>query len=160
MQNPSIASSSQPAWTLAKGAAQTLYARTDGVLRVQSGRAWVTVTVPTNSPQPRWRTDLSPGDVFVQAGGVLALQAGQTAVVESWPLHADQTTALEWQAAARSAGAERWQPGVVVPLREAGAAAVLMAQALMRVVAGLAGYTAYFIAGRGKVLSTLESNAP
>ena len=54
----------------------------------------------------------------------------------------------------------RWQAAVVQPWRVLGLALGTAALALGRLRAGVAGYADYLVAGRGRVLSPLESNPP
>jgi hypothetical protein len=147
-------------WTLSRGQAQTFRPVTAGVLRTHSGRAWVTWSLPMHLPRPRWCADLEPGDIFLGSEGQLRLAAGQTVVIESWPGDRDSATQLEWQAEEVSASALRWQEAVVQPARNLASALVLASRSLWQLLRGLAGYTDYLVAGRGKVQTCLESNAP
>ena len=147
-------------WTLSRGQAQTFRPLTAGVLRTHSGRAWVTLSMPAHLPRPRWCAELEPGDLFLGADTQLRLAAGQTVVIESWPSDRDAATELEWQAEEISASALRWQQAVVQPTRNLAGALVLVARSLWQLLRGLAGYTDYLVAGRGKVQTCLESNAP
>jgi hypothetical protein len=140
--------------------AQTFYARSAGVLRVTSGRAWVTLHAVRQSPQPRWCPELDPGDIFVDPGNRLRLRAGQHAVIEAWPADKASATRLVWEPVAPSARALRWQCGVVQPARELAQGVVQVARSIGRLVWGLAAYSEVLVAGRGKVLTVLESNAP
>lgn len=143
-----------------KGSAQTFYPRTAGILRVSSGRAWITLNASPFSPQPRWCPEIDPGDIFVGPGDELPLRLGQTVVIESWPANSTPFTSLVWEAAAVSSSAVRWQCAVVQPAREVGQGLMQVVRALGRLLLGLAGYSEFLIAGRGKVRATLESNAP
>ena len=151
--------SNQP-WTLEKGHAQTFYANTAGVLRVQYGQVWATLNASPWSPQPRWCPEIDAGDIFVAPGKQLRLAAGQTVVIESWPVGAGTGSQLVWEPVPVSASASRWQQSVVQPARELARGVALVARALTGLVAGLAGYAEFLVAGRGKVQSCLESNAP
>ena len=148
------------AWTMESTTAQSFHARSAGVLRVNSGRAWVTVHETLQSPQPRWCPELDPGDIFVGPGKPLQLRAGQHAVIESWPAEKASATHLVWEPAAPSAHTLRWQCGVVQPARELGLGVAQVARSLGRLLWGLAAYAECLVAGRGKVLAALESNAP
>jgi hypothetical protein len=148
------------AWTMQSTTAQTFYARSAGVLRVTSGRAWVTLHASRQNPQPRWSPETDPGDIFVGPGKGLALRAGQHAVIESWPADKASATHVEWQPDALSARAARWQCGVAQPAHELGLGMAQMARSLGRLLWGLATYAEFLVAGRGKVLTRLESNAP
>ena len=141
-------------WVLAKGKAVTLRPRTAGVLRVVSGRAWATVDVFRHTPL------LETGDHFVALGHDLQLRAGQRVVVEAWPHKGQDVIQLQWVAQPQACLATRWQTNVVEPARDIGHGLALVARALWRLLGGLAGYTDFLTAGRGRVLRGLESNAP
>lgn len=160
MKNDNSESTSAFAWTMEKGSARTFSPRTSGVLRVSSGRAWVTLNASPYSPQPRWCPEIDPGDIFVGPGDELPLQRGQKVVIESWPAHSAPLTHLAWEPAAVSASAHRWQGAVVQPARELGQGLLQVARALRRLLLGLAGYSEFLMAGRGKVQAALESNKP
>ncbi len=110
MQTIANDSTHTPAWALPKGKAQTFYANRDGVLHVQSGRAWVTLTTSPCNPQARWCPELDPGDQFVGSGNHLTLRAGQRVVIESWPSSAETNTLLQWQSAPLSAAPSTGKP--------------------------------------------------
>lgn len=141
-------------WVLAKGKAVTLRPRTAGVLRVVSGRAWATLDVSSHTPL------LETGDHFVALGHDLQLRAGQRVVVEAWPMKGQDAIELQWVAQPEAGMVTRWQAKVVEPLRDVGHGLALVARAMGRLVAGLAGYANVFAAGRGRVLCGLESNSP
>lgn len=128
------------AWTMEKGSAQMFSPRTAGVLRVSSGRAWVTLNASPYSPQPRWCPEIDPGDIFVGPGDDLPLRLGQKVVIESWPANSAPLTHLVWEPAAVSARAKRWQGAVVQPARELGQGVIQVVRAFRRLVLGLAGY--------------------
>ena len=77
----------QQTWVLPQGRAQTFKPNAAGVLRVTSGRAWVTLG-----------QGLAGGDVFLAANASLALQAGQVVVLEPWPLEPAAQLGLVWEA--------------------------------------------------------------
>lgn len=54
----------------------------------------------------------------------------------------------------------RWSSKVVKPLHDLGWASLMAASAVFSLIAGLAGYGEYLVAGRGRVMSHLESNQP
>ena len=157
MQN--LRTSESTSWALCRGQAQTFRPLTAGVLRTHSGRAWVTLSMPAHLPRPRWCAEMEPGDLFLGADTQLRLAAGQTVVIESWPSDRDAATQLEWLPEEISASAVRWQEAVVQPTRSLVAALVLAGRSLVQLLRGLAGYTDYLVAGRGKVQTCLESNA-
>jgi hypothetical protein len=150
----SVAMCGDAPWTLPQGRAVTLKPRTPGVLRVVSGRAWATLDVSRHTPITE------SGDHFVALGHDLQLRAGQRVVVEAWAYKGQDGIQLQWVPQPESVGASRWQARVVEPLKDIGHGLALVVRAIGRLLAGLAGYTEYLTAGRGKVLCGLESNAP
>jgi hypothetical protein len=54
----------------------------------------------------------------------------------------------------------RWSSKVIKPLHDLGWASLMAASAVFRLIVGLAGYSEYLVAGRGRVMSHLESNQP
>jgi hypothetical protein len=100
------------------------------------------------------------GDHFVALGHDLQLRAGQRVVVEAWAYKGQDGIQLQWVPQPESVGASRWQARVVEPLKDIGHGLALVVRSMGRLLAGLAGYTEYLTAGRGKVLCGLESNAP
>jgi hypothetical protein len=54
----------------------------------------------------------------------------------------------------------RWSDKVIRPLHDLGWALLMAGNALGRLTAGLAGYSEYLVAGRGRVMSNLEANQP
>jgi hypothetical protein len=122
------------------------------VLRIFCGQVWVTLGGPYQGAP----NDL--GDRFLGPGGVLAVPAGARMVMEpiaapgdSGPVHFD------WSDASVSAAPSRFAREVVSPTRELGAALGQAGWALSRVLRGLLGYSEFLVAGRGRVLSPLES---
>lgn len=147
-------------WNLDKGSAQTFSPTVAGVLRVQYGQVWATLNASAWSPQPRWCPEIDAGDIFMAPGTDLALAAGQRVVIESWPVGGSDASRLVWEPVTASVSASRWQQSVVQPVHELGRGLALAFRAFARLVAGLAGYSEFLVAGRGKVQSCLESNAP
>lgn len=127
-------------WSQVKGSVRTFRPQTAGVLRVTTGRAWATFNPSDWAAQPRWSPELDPGDLFVGPGAELPLCAGQNVVLESWPAGSSANTRFEWEAAALSASAHRWQLAVVQPGRELGQGLLQVARALGGLVLGLASY--------------------
>lgn len=154
MTSPSPSTSPLSTWTLPQGRAITIKPRTAGVLRVVSGRAWATLDVSRHTPLTE------TGDHFVALGHDLQLRAGQRVVVEAWAYKGQDGIQLEWVPGPENCMATRWQMRVVEPLRDIGQGLALVARAMGRLLAGLAGYAEFLTAGRGKVLPGLESNAP
>ena len=147
-------------WSQPRGTARTFRAPCAGVLRVSAGRAWATVNASPWSPQPRWCPQLDAGDVFLAPDTTaLALRAGQSVVLESWPSNADPGTCFEWVALAPSAQAQRWQQTVAQPVQELGQGLLHAARALGQLLRGLAGYAGYRVAGRGKAQTGPVCNA-
>lgn len=142
------------AWQLPKGRAASLRPSVDGVLRVTQGRVWATRDVHPGSAV----ADL--GDHMLGPDDTLVLRAGQGAVIESWPQDGAASVSIMWAPALHAPLATRWQAAVVAPAQDLGRALAQALQAAVRLLAGLAGYTEFLTAGRGKVLSRLESNAP
>jgi len=160
MTSEKIESIPSCAWTLNRGAAQTFRAKSAGVLRVSGGRAWVTLSASRFSPQPRRYRDLDPGDIFVGPGNDLALRSGQAVVIESWPSDGMPLTRLQWVPDPRSAHMNHWHSAVVQPAKELGHGLGQVALACMRLLRGLASYSKFLVAGRGRVQGPLESNPP
>ena len=103
---------------------------------------------------------MEPGDIFLRPGATLRVEAGQTVVIESWPSHGNIHSRLEWEAMEPSARSSHWHHAVVQPAGEMVQGWVLLVRAFGRLVKGLAGYSEYLVAGRGKVQTCLDSNAP
>jgi hypothetical protein len=141
-------------WQLDKGCAVTLRPRVAGVLRVMRGRAWATIDVSRYSPMA------DAGDHFVAPGHDLPLRAGQRVVLESWPVAGESSVSLVWEPLTAPECLSRWQTAVVEPLRDVGQGLSITARAMVRLSMGLAGYREFLVAGRGRVLPKLESNAP
>jgi hypothetical protein len=139
---------------LGKGKAIAWRAPGAGVLRVTSGRLWVTLDVAPRSPLH------DMGDHMVALGHDLRLRAGQRVVIEAWPFTGQTLTHVQWMAAPQSCMAQRWQTSVAEPLRDLGHGLGLVLRASGRLLTGLAGYAGFLTAGRGRVLRGLESNAP
>ncbi|HSW20934.1 MAG TPA: DUF2917 domain-containing protein [Ramlibacter sp.] len=115
-------------WTLAPQRAMSLRPTRNGLLRVRSGRAWVTVERP----------DQAAADVVLEAGQAVLVRAGHTAVMESWS--AAEAVRFDWQPWQRYASARAaWRTAVGQPLAELGAALAQAARALGRLAGGVAG---------------------
>lgn len=160
MSYASQASSSSQSWSLRKGQAQTFIPSAAGILRVKHGQVWATLNASSWSPQPRWCPEIDAGDIFVMPGHDLALKAGQRVVLESWPVGDVAASRLQWEPLPASQSSQRWQRSVVQPVHELACGLKVVVRALARLAAGLAGYAEFLVAGRGKVQSCLESNAP
>jgi hypothetical protein len=122
------------------------------VLRIFCGQVWVTQGRASGG------TPDSAGDRFLGPGDVLVVPAGASLVME--PLAARGDTApvhFEWSDASALAGPSRFDRDVLSPIRELGAALGQATSAMARVLRGLLGYSEFLVAGRGRVLSPLES---
>jgi hypothetical protein len=139
---------------LGKGAVIAWRAPVAGVLRVSSGRLWVTLDVAPRSPLH------DMGDHMVVLGHDLRLRAGQRAVVEAWPHAGESMTRLQWVAAPPSCLAQRWQTAVAEPVRDLVHGLGLSLRASGRLLTGVLGYARLIAAGRGRVISVLESHGP
>lgn len=139
------------AWRLHPGCAMSLRPRDAAVLRIRRGRVWVTLGVPgVASPE-------GSGDRFLQPGDALLVPSGARLVMESLDLSADAPpVCFDWSDAS-PAGAGRFGREVLAPARESAAALVQAGFALARVMRGLLGYAEFLVAGRGRVLTPLES---
>lgn len=140
-------------WRLHPRCAMRLTPRREAVLRVHRGRLWVTLG------QPDGGTPQRSGDLFVSAGQTLVVPPGARCVLEPWPAAQDSDpVCFDWmdlQPADPQAG--RFAREVLSPSRELWGALGLAAGAMARVLRGLLGYGEYLVAGRGRVLSPLES---
>jgi hypothetical protein len=123
-------------WKLAAGRAVTLHPTAPGVLRIGQGRVWATV----DGPHAR-RT----GDLFLEAGATLPLQAGQRLVIEPFGTAGPCAAAFDW-VPAQARQASRWPVAVAQPasdlrlaLGSAGFALRGAAGALVRLAGGLLG---------------------
>lgn len=146
-------SSRAGAWRLHPGCALSLRPRDSAVLRLRRGRVWVTLGVPgTASPA-------GSGDHFLQAGDALLVPAGLRLVMESLDARADAPpVCFDWSGAAvPQARAGRFHREVLAPARETAAALAQAGHALARAMRGLLGYAEFLVAGRGRVLTPLES---
>jgi len=143
-------------WQLMPGRAVSLLPREAGVLRIAHGQVWATVD------GPRVGHGNESGDQFLQAGQQLAVGAGQRLVFEPWGGAQESPVYFEWapEAAAVTVSASCWQVNVVQPLRDLGRSLLMAGHALGRLVMGLACYSDYLAAGRGRVLPKLETNQP
>ncbi len=158
-------------WRLSAGHAISLGPTAPSQLRIVRGRVWVTLATPA-LPQTLDAERLWPasGDHVLTAGDLLDVPAGASLVMEAWPTtpaDAAQPALFDWHegAGAGAAVPTRFQREVVQPAadalqsaRQAASALGRAGWALARAAAGLAGYGDYLLAGRGRVLSPLESS--
>lgn len=139
-------------WRLHPGHAMSLRPKKTAVLRVFCGKVWVTLG-ETDSGVPGASGDrfLEPGDMLVVPAGVRLVMEPFVARGERAPVHFD------WSDRPASRDDRRFAREVLAPSRELGAALGQAGLALLRTVRGLLGYGEFLIAGRGRVLSPLES---
>ncbi|WP_158558898.1 DUF2917 domain-containing protein [Rhodoferax lacus] len=100
-------------WSMVRGDVQFICPEAAGVLRVTSGRAWVTLNPATEFPPPRWCPDIEPGDIFMGPGRGLTLHARQRVLIESWPVGSGKSSDLIWEDAKAHQGNDRWQDAVL-----------------------------------------------
>lgn len=143
-------------WQLTAGRAISLRPRVAGMLRITQGQVWATLD------RPQQGAGNESGDHFLLPGQRLPVDAGQHLVLEPWPDSGEAAVYFEWTpvAAAVTASAARWNAAVIEPLLEVGQAVLMAGRALGRLALGLAGYTEFLVAGRGRVLSKCEANPP
>jgi hypothetical protein len=96
-----------------RGKAQFICPETTGLLRVTSGRAWVSLRPATELPPLRWCPEIEPGDILMAPGKGLALDARQRVLIESWPVGTGKSTDLIWEDTKTQQGNDRWQDAVV-----------------------------------------------
>ncbi len=151
-----IGASAPGTWILGAGQALTLRPRRAGVLRVARGRVWATL----DGPHPGPANDR--GDLVLGVGEELVLGEGQNAVLEDWDHKADAQFAWDPLPVATPLPAQpsRWQANVAQPTRELTLALGLVGHALGRLFWGLAGYSEYLVAGRGRVQPCWHANQP
>jgi len=148
-------------WKLAPERAVTLSTGEAGVLRIAQGHAWVTLDGPHHGPANDW------GDVVLHAGEQLQLMPGQHAVVESFGDAVNEQVYFSWVPATVRVQAvptdeSAWCDVLVRPQYNADGLAVSL-HSLGRFLGKMAACLAhldYLVAGRGRVLSPLESNQP
>lgn len=143
-------------WKLMPGRTISLRPRQAGVLRIEQGQIWATVDGSPRVPANEL------GDHFLQAGQQLEVRAGQHLVFEPYGAASATPVYFEWTPLPESVAlrASRWHAAVIRPLRDLGQAVRMAGLALGQLVLGLAGYSEYLVAGRGRVLSKLEANQP
>ena len=135
-------------WVLAKGQAQTFAPDTAGVLRIQSGRAWVTMNCSSHHSESVTRPPIADDDLFLDSTTSLPLRAGQIIVLESWSVMPAADVTLVWEAVLLSASTQRWQQSVVQPARELAQGLIQAGRAFVKIVKGLWGYSLASYAAR------------
>lgn len=123
-------------WKLAAGRAVTLNPTATGVLEIAQGRVWATLDGP--------HAHLA-GDLFLETGETLRLQAGQRVVIEPFGATGQDAAAFDW-VPTRASQAAGWPLAVAQPasdlrlaLASAGFALRGAALALVRLAGGLLG---------------------
>lgn len=141
------------AWRLFPGRAMSLKPKADAELRLRRGGVWVTLG-ETDHGIPG-----ASGDRFLRKGEALRVPAGAWLVMEALDTHAgDGPVLFDWtDLRANCATPSRFCREVVTPSRDLVVALGQAAVALVRVLRGLLGYSEFLVAGRGQVLSPLES---
>lgn len=142
-------------WRLHPGHAMTLCPQKTAQLRVRHGRVWVTYAgIEGVAPE-------AAGDHFLGVGDALTVPAGARLVMEPLAMPGDASpVCFDWHDSALSAAPGRFAREVGAPARDLAAALGQSALALARLLRGLAGYGDVLVAGRGRVLSPLESLRP
>jgi hypothetical protein len=139
-------------WRLHPGHAMSLRPKQAAVLRIFCGQVWVTLGTPAGA------TPDQAGDHFLRPGDVLGVPAGAALVMEPVVQQGDTAPVhFDWSDASAQASPGRFAREVLAPSREACAALAQAAVAVGRVLRGLLGYSEFLVAGRGRVLSPLES---
>lgn len=141
------------AWRLHPGHAMRLQPRQPAVLRVYCGRVWATLGQGAEAGAPD-----DGGDRFLGPGDVLSVPAGASLVMEPMAVPGDwDPVHFDWSDTAAPAASGRFAREVGAPARELWSSLGHAAVALTRMVFGLLGYSEFLVAGRGRVLSPLES---
>jgi hypothetical protein len=143
-------------WKLGAGRAVTLQPREDGFVRIAHGRVWATFDGPHANNQ---------GDHFLCAGELLAVRAGQRAVIESYGTASDAPAYFAWEPVRGAAPAlTRWHAAVLQPVADlrlalgsAGFALGSAFAAVGRLALGVAGFAFDLAFGRTRALSAQSS---
>jgi hypothetical protein len=148
-------------WKLGAGRAVTLRPMAPGVLRIGQGRVWVTL----NGPHERLA-----GDLFLEAGARLPVQAGQRVVIEPYARAGRAGAAFDWvPQTARQAW--RWPAAVAQPasdlllalgnagyaLRGAAVALARLSRALLGLAPASLGLAMAWALRRGRALCLVSS---
>ena len=146
-------------WSLASEHALTLHPNEAGVLRVAQGRVWATLAGPHHGPANDW------GDMVLGSGEQLALVPGQEVVVEPYDKAANEPAYFFWEPLAAQAPAAPQPPPVwgdvlARPSLDVGPVPVFALAAVGRLLRRVAAALTLLVAGKGRVLSPLESNQP
>ena len=147
-------------WSMVRGKAQFICSETTGLLRVTSGRAWVSSRLATELPPLRWCPVIKPGDILISPGKGLALDAKKRVLIESWPVGRSNSTHLIWEDAKTRQVNCRWQDAVVQFASGIVRGAKQFAVALNWIARGQVNYMDYPICGRGTVGTAPEAKSP
>ncbi len=143
-------------WRLDARRAMSLRPQVPSRLHITQGRAWVTLG------QAHEGAGNESGDLVLNAGESLAVQAGARLVIEPWQPGAGPVR-FDWCAEPEASSVEqagRFGREVVTPSRELGVALGQACLAFVRLLRGLFGYSEFLVAGRGRGLTPFESNPP
>jgi hypothetical protein len=132
-------------WSLPKDHAQTFTPNTAGILRIQSGRAWVTINRSRQYADRVEQAAIAEDDLFLDCTTSLPLQAGQAIVLEPWTKDAADGVTLAWEVAV-SNNAKCWQRTVAEPAHEITQGLRQTGLAFTKVRQGLLSYTAMLLA--------------
>ena len=157
-QSPSGARASG-CWSLAPAQALTLHPNEAGVLRVAQGRVWATLAGPHHGPANDW------GDVVLGGGEQMALMPGQQVVVEPFGDAVNAPAYFCWEPLAAHAPAapqppSLWGDALARPSLDVAPVPAFPIAAIGRLLGRVAAALTLFVAGKGRVLSPLESNQP
>ncbi len=147
-------------WKLAPERAVTLDPTEAGILRIAQGRVWATLDGPHHGPANDW------GDVVLHSGEQLKLMPGQHVVVEPFGDAVNEPVYFSWEPS--SALAQPMVPGYasgkhdVLPWEPAmpDDEISIFVRPSGRFLSRLGGLLMHFVAGKGRVLSPLETNQP
>ena len=146
-------------WKLAPGRAVTLKPTEAGVLRIAQGQVWATLNGPHHGPANDW------GDVVLHSGQQLQLMPGQHVVVEPFGDAVHEPAYFSWEPSTSpvlSVPVDEWgwAEAPVAQLHPVGYRIAAVVNACRNLVYRLAGCLPHFVAGKGRVLSQIESNQP
>jgi hypothetical protein len=147
-------------WKLAPERAVTLNPTEPGVLRIAQGQVWATLDGPHHGPANDW------GDVVLHSGEQLQLMPGQHVVVEPFGDAVNEPVYFSWEPSsgmtqpAVPGNGSGWADIVphqpAVPDHEIS----IFVRASGHLLSRLGGFLMHFVAGKGRVLSPLETNQP